>query len=202
MKIGDVVKIINCELIYSAYREFAEKYHLTNFNMLYSPNNGAVGSIIAIGKHIEGDILLVGVRLVDSNKDIIISVEGLELIESKEMKKLDLKRGMIVELKNGYVGIVINNLIHIIKYKDTCEINDNNHIPISLFTEDLKYKFNSNYNIVKVFDFDHTLLWERKESELVTITINSKGCKFSFKKDMCEKELEVISNLIYDNINK
>lgn len=78
------------------------------------------------------------------------------------MNKSDLQNGMTVEFRNGQRGIVINNFITSL----------NGYRMLSAFQDDLKHKFNNNFDIIKIYNihkaqslqyiFSHLqLIWAR-----------------------------------------
>lgn len=101
--------------------------------------------------------------------------DELKLLKN-EFTKSDLKNGMIVELRNGFRGIVINDNL-ILGNKLYSELLD--------YNDDLSIKYNLNGNdldIVKVYtvwsymgfedylkDDNLELIWERKEPKKMTV---------------------------------
>ena len=57
------------------------------------------------------------------------------------MHKSDLQNGMAVEFRNGQRGIVVNDFI--------ASLND--YRALIMFEDDLKHKFNNNFDIIKIY---------------------------------------------------
>jgi len=77
LKIGDKVKITNGGNIYSTYEEMVDIMGLTKWMNNYGEND-MTGVIVSIKNHTEFHAILAGVDL--GNHEIIINIEGLELI--------------------------------------------------------------------------------------------------------------------------
>lgn len=90
------------------------------------------------------------------------------------MRKSDLQNGMAVEFRNGQRGIVINDFI--------TSLND--YRMLTTFKDDLKHKFNKNFDIIKIYNIHKAqslpyilnhlqLIWERPlEIQLTEQEIN------------------------------
>ena len=86
------------------------------------------------------------------------------------MKKSDLKNGMIVEYRNGFRRLVVNDEL----------IGDDGHLSLTEYNDDLKinelyrnldiikvYKYKLGWSFNRLLDDDNLeLIWERKEYEL------------------------------------
>ena len=99
----------------------------------------------------------------------------MKFLAIKTFTKDDLKDGMVVELKNGYRGIIIHNLIigedfyiQLSNYNDRLIANYNNPIVNGLniikVYNALSYKGFKNY----IKDENLTLIWEREEPVKMT----------------------------------
>jgi methylphosphotriester-DNA--protein-cysteine methyltransferase len=95
-KVGDKIKFIKDGKEYDSYQEWADKYKMKNFhnytryekrtdyaNQVYHPLSRmrSIAKVIAVGKHIEDDIMLAGIEYEDGFQTIV-SFDGLLLIES------------------------------------------------------------------------------------------------------------------------
>lgn len=101
--------------------------------------------------------------------------DELKLLK-KEFTKSDLKNGMIVELRNGFRGIVIN---------DNLILGNKLYSELLNYNDDLSIKYNLNGNdldIIKVYtawsymgfedylkDDNLDIIWERQESKKMTL---------------------------------
>lgn len=95
------------------------------------------------------------------------------------MRKSDLQNGMAVEFRNGQRGIVINDFI--------TSLND--YRMLTTFKDDLKHKFNKNFDIIKIYNINKEqslqyilnhlqLIWERE-----------------LKIQLTEQEINILSSL-------
>lgn len=97
-----------------------------------------------------------------------------------EMKKSDLKMGQIVELRNGQRYYFFGDIL----------VNDDTHMLCSDFAENLLYNDRDyeEYDIVRVYEWeesfpdklihlvyasDYSIMWERKEYEVIEVDGNS-----------------------------
>lgn len=94
------------------------------------------------------------------------------------MKKSDLKTGYLVELKNGGICFVVNDLTTVTKGKQFCLIDSEFNYVDDCYNEDMFDVISDNFTINKVYEpfsiitlleFDiknSKLLWQRKEDKL------------------------------------
>lgn len=97
--------------------------------------------------------------------------EPMEEEMEKEFTKADLKNRMVVEYRDGKKKIVVDDIL----------MGNDGYAHIRDYNDDLTNPFDSNRDIIKVFDkilyfdkisetyFGHLMLWERKETKELTL---------------------------------
>lgn len=86
------------------------------------------------------------------------------------MIKADLKDGMIVEVREGYECIVLHNKL--LKWDEGHYYKRITHL--DNYREDLKHNRNELIDIMKVYDRDHNLIWERDETDWSKVAVDTK----------------------------
>ncbi len=114
---------------------------------------------------------------------------------NKEFTKQDLKAGMLVELRNKDLYLVVPHDEH----KELILVGNGYWSTLQMYNDDLTSKININYDIVKVysyiryFDFNttgRTLLWERKEKEQIRKENIKKKNEMLEQREKLIKEIE------------
>lgn len=112
--------------------------------------------------------------------------DELELIErgEKDMKKSDLRNGSIVEIRNGDKYMFISDAKNKYAKNSLISLKDGGYLDLDHYNDDLKDRYNNNYDIVKICqnDYvgnnfrDHVIkntdnwTWERQEEVVMTIS--------------------------------
>ena len=96
------------------------------------------------------------------------------------MKKNDLKSGMVVELRDGSLGLVVDNIVM---------LSDNDFIDLRFYNDNLTANYC--FDIVKIYNRNnHTfknwhknleLIWQRKEVKEMTVEEISKALGYEVK---------------------
>lgn len=138
-----------------------------------------------------------GYILGDNNKKVchLNSSQGRRSFKGvKEMTKDDLKTGMVVELRDETVLMVLIDKA----------INNDDHIEFKNFKDDLKHKKYQNLDVVKVYDIPKglnrfkylpdgcDLIWERQEksaAELELESIQAEMNKLTERMEQLKKEV-------------
>ena len=77
-KVGDEVRITDKESVYSTYSAWAEMVKAKNWRDGFTPENGSIGKITKLDKHLH---VFATIALVDiDGTDVIIGLNGFELI--------------------------------------------------------------------------------------------------------------------------
>lgn len=90
------------------------------------------------------------------------------------MNKNDLKNGMKLISRNGKIEYIIENNIYRKEYKNRLELEYDLDSLKRCFNEDISYEPNTEFDVIKVFDSDNDLIWEREEIDWTKVPVNTK----------------------------
>ena len=83
------------------------------------------------------------------------------------MNKNDLKNGMKFISRDGKIKYIIENNIYRKEYGNKLEFEYSLDTVKKCFEEDMSYEFNAKFDIMRIFDLEDNLIWEREE-EMIT----------------------------------
>ena len=83
------------------------------------------------------------------------------------MNKNDLKNGMKFISRDGKIKYIIENNIYRKEYGNKLEFEYSLDTVKKFFEEDMSYEFNAKFDIMRIFDLEDNLIWEREE-EMIT----------------------------------